>query len=90
MLSESLKTEIGAGPEMCGAMTLVRLPAARSAASDRIVKLRNQLQAHQCDAPISSLSGSLWLRISAQAYNCETDYALLAETVLGALRAVDE
>jgi isopenicillin-N epimerase len=90
ILSDTLKTDIAAGPELCGAMTLVRLPEPGNASADRIVKLRNQLQAHQCDAPISPIAGSLWLRISAQAYNDEADYVRLAGIVLDAIRAVDE
>lgn len=90
MLAASLGTEVGAGPEMCGAMTLVRLPVSGDATPDRAIEVRRHFEAQGCDAPVSPLSGRLWLRISVQAYNEEADYMRLAEMVSTAVRTLAE
>jgi hypothetical protein len=39
------------------------------------------LKEHRIDVVIVAFSGSLWVRISAQAYNTLSDYQLLVEGV---------
>jgi len=36
----------------------------------------------KCVTVITAFSGSLWLRISANVYNCKEDYILLKEALL--------
>jgi isopenicillin-N epimerase len=61
-------------------MRLVRLPASGETAEDA-ERLRSRLLDAGSDAPPIALNGELWLRISAQAYNEESDYRRLAEIV---------
>jgi isopenicillin-N epimerase len=70
---------------MRGAMGLVRLPVEGAASHEQARTLRRLLLANGTDAPVNAIAGSLWLRLSAAAYNEEADYqrlAALLETVL--------
>ena len=49
------------------------------------MKVRQALQAVGTDAPVHPLSGALWLRLSAYAYNEIGDYQRLAELLPAAL-----
>lgn len=81
ILASALGTEIGARPEYSGAMQLVRLPITGPATPERALLARHQLEMRGCDAPVSAVDGEFWLRLSAQAYNEEADYELLATIV---------
>ena len=83
LLAGRLGTETASGNAVAGAMALVRLPAS----GDRATALRDGLLAAGTDAPVQSLAGSAWLRLSAHAYNDITDYQALAERVQAVLRA---
>jgi isopenicillin-N epimerase len=82
-----LGTEAGATGELAGSMGLVRLPLAGPATEARALALRERLLDARCDAPLHALSGAIWLRLSAHAYNEMSDYEILAETVERVLRA---
>ena len=66
-----------------GAMRLVRLPAGPDATAH---DLRARLIQAGTDAPIHAVDGTLWLRLSAFAYNEIEDYARLADMVARVLR----
>jgi len=66
-----------------GAMRLVRLPAGPDATAH---DLRARLIQAGTDAPIHAIDGTLWLRLSAFAYNEIEDYARLADMVARVLR----
>ena len=86
LLAERLGTEAGATAAMAGSMGLVRLPLGGEASAARALALRERLLEAGTDAPLFAQEGSLWVRISAQAYNELEDYArladLLARTIL--------
>ena len=86
MLAHRLGTEVGAVGESAGAMGVVRLPLAGEATQLQAMALREKLLDAGTDAPVHALAGSLWLRISAFAYNEMEDYERLAELVAGVLR----
>jgi isopenicillin-N epimerase len=80
MLAEAWGGDIAAAAEFRGAMAAVRLPgrlAGDHAAAARLTeRLREEFAV---SAPVMVLDGALWLRLSAQVYNEETDYRQLAE-----------
>ena len=64
--------------------TCQRLPLrnrAGPAAQERALELRQRLLDRRADAPLHFINGSLWLRISAFAYNEIDDYERLAELI---------
>jgi isopenicillin-N epimerase len=65
------------------AMRLVRLPGGTDASAN---DLRVRLIQAGTDAPIHAIDGTLWLRLSAFAYNEIEDYARLADIVARVLR----
>ncbi|MBI3706610.1 MAG: aminotransferase class V-fold PLP-dependent enzyme [Proteobacteria bacterium] len=82
LLAGRLGTECGAPAALCAAMALVRLPLAGPATAERALALRGRLlDEFNADAPLHALSGAIWLRISAQAYNEIGDYERLAAMV---------
>jgi isopenicillin-N epimerase len=78
LVAHRLNTDAGAAPEFFGAMALVRLPLHGPATPERALALRARLT-EETDAPLHALAGSIWLRLSAQAYNECSDYERLAE-----------
>jgi len=79
-LAECWKTECGTSELLTGSMATIRLPVADEATPDRALALRNKLlDEHRIDAAIIAFAGSLWARVSAQAYNEAADYQRLAE-----------
>jgi isopenicillin-N epimerase len=74
MLAGRLGTETGTGNAPGGAMAVIRLPVS----ADALV-LRQRLMEAGTDAPVSSIDGALWLRISAQAYNDMEDFVRMAD-----------
>jgi isopenicillin-N epimerase len=63
-------------------MATVRLPVSGEATETRALELRDWLlRAHRIEAALTAFAGSLWVRLSAQAYNKTADYERLAEVV---------
>ena len=62
------------------------LDATRSEA----VRVRHTLQAASTDAPVHPVAGSLWLRLSAYAYNEIGDYERLATLLPGVLKKLGD
>ncbi|HET8997159.1 MAG TPA: aminotransferase class V-fold PLP-dependent enzyme, partial [Acetobacteraceae bacterium] len=86
LLAGRLNTEAGGTSQMAGSMGVVRLPLPGSATAGHAGNLRQRLMAAGSDAPVHAIDGSLWLRISAFAYNEIGDYERLAALVAGVLR----
>jgi isopenicillin-N epimerase len=85
LLAATLGTEVGARPEMAGAMASVRLPFEMAATREAAIPVRTALQAANCDAPVHGLASGPWLRLSAYAYNERTDYERLAKLLPGVI-----
>ena len=81
LVARRLGAEAGVTGELAGSMGLVRLPLAGEASPARALEIRERLLDARCDAPLHALSGAIWLRLSAQAYNELSDYERLAETL---------
>jgi len=86
LLARRLNTEIGASGSLAGAMGVVRLPVAGDITAERARILRGRLLEAKTDAPLHVMAGSIWLRLSAHAYNEPADYERLAEVVAHVLR----
>lgn len=85
VIARRLNTDIGAPETMMGAMAIVRLPTSGDATRARALSLRGRLLDAGTDLPVHTLSGAMWLRLSAFAYNEISDYERLAECVAGVL-----
>jgi isopenicillin-N epimerase len=82
-LAKRLGTTRGTPDELTGSMATVRLDCALAATRDNALALRHELNAkHNIDAAVVAFADHLWLRLSAQAYNCAGDYRRLADAVL--------
>ena len=78
-LARVWRTEVGSPDDLTGAMATVRLPLGGPMTSERSLELRDWLfNTHRIEAAINLFAGSLWARISAQAYNEPADYQRLA------------
>jgi isopenicillin-N epimerase len=86
LLARRLNTEPGATGALAGSMGVVRLPLTAAATAERSAELRARLLAAGTDAPTHVQAGSIWLRISAAAYNDIEDYERLAEIVARVVR----
>jgi isopenicillin-N epimerase len=63
-------------------MATVRLPFSDEASPQGALALRaSLLKEHRIDVVIIVFGGSLWARISAQAYNMLSDYQRLADAI---------
>jgi isopenicillin-N epimerase len=79
-LASCWRTERGASDKLTGSMATVRLPLGGAATIERSLELRSWLfKTHQIELAIVPFAGSLWARISAQAYNDFEDYQRLAD-----------
>jgi isopenicillin-N epimerase len=67
-------------------MGLVRLPLTGPATPDRSLRIRECLLDAGTDAPTHIIDDSLWLRLSAHAYNEIADYERLAEITASVLQ----
>jgi isopenicillin-N epimerase len=86
-LARDLDTELGAPPELFGSMATVRLPTDLPADRTAAAHFHDTLWSrHRIEVPVMPLAGALWLRLSAQAYNDEADYELLASALAPLLR----
>ena len=90
LLADALRTEVGVLPGMTGSMGLVRLPIGLNSKRSEAVKVRRALQAAGTDAPVHPLSGALWLRLSAYAYNELGDYERLSKLLPKVLKRLDD
>ena len=81
LLARRLDTETGSDGALAGAMAVVRLPVSGAATAERVAALRERLMDAGTDAPVHALADSMWLRISAFAYNEMEDYERLADLV---------
>jgi isopenicillin-N epimerase len=81
MVAGRLGTEAGAGNELSGAMSLVRLPVTGTVSEERALRLREDMLNSGTDVPLHAHDGSIWMRLSAQAYNEMDDYRKLADMV---------
>ena len=79
-LAGRLDTETGATGTLAAAMGTVRLPVA-NASPENALAIRARLLAAGTDAPVHALDGTMWLRLSAFAYNRPGDYQRLGEIV---------
>lgn len=74
------KTEIGAPANAAVSMTTVRLPFGEPT-HEAAQRLRAALWNHRLDTVIVAFANSLWIRLSAQAYNALPDYLRLGEII---------
>ncbi len=87
LLARRLNTETGSDGVLAGAMGIVRLPVGVDPTTARVAALRERLMDAGTDAPVHALAGTMWLRISAFAYNEIEDYERLANLVLRVLHS---
>lgn len=90
LLAAALRTEVGVLPGMTGSMGLVRLPVRLDSKRSEAVKVRHALQAAGTDAPVHPVSGAMWLRLSAYAYNEIGDYKRLSTLLPNALKRLGD
>jgi isopenicillin-N epimerase len=84
LLAKHWNTERGSEDALTGSMSTVRLPLAGEATEERALELRNTLRKdHRIDAAVIAFKGSLWVRLSAQAYNHFNEYERLADAFRG-------
>jgi len=81
LLCERLDVEPGCEEPMTNAMRVIRVPLAGAATPKLANELRDRLLSERADAPIHAIGGSIWMRISAHAYNEIDDYERLAGIV---------
>jgi isopenicillin-N epimerase len=79
-LAARFGTRMGSPPELEAAMSLVELPFGPSAPG-RAIAIRDMFYDLGSDAQITDVAGSIWLRVSAQAYNLTSDYDRLGDLV---------
>ncbi|AFY68865.1 Isopenicillin-N epimerase [Thalassoporum mexicanum PCC 7367] len=77
-LNQAWQQSPNAPTEMLGSMATIALPTMPISA----VELNDRLwQEYQIEVPVMPFADRLWLRISAQAYNQESEYKLLAQAI---------
>lgn len=82
LLARRLNMDVGADAPVASAMAVVRLPIAGEANRERAQALRLRLlDDFHTDAPLHALDGSIWVRVSAQAYNEIDDYRALGDVL---------
>ena len=63
-------------------MSTVRLPVVGEATEERALAIRGALRKdHRIDAAVVAFKSSLWVRLSAQAYNAPAEYERLAHVL---------
>jgi isopenicillin-N epimerase len=80
-LAARFGTRLAAPAECEAAMSSVELPFGHGARPEQAQALRASLIELGCDVPVHALGGSLWLRLSAQAYNLPSDYDRLGDLI---------
>jgi isopenicillin-N epimerase len=82
LLAKHWRTERGSEDALTGSMSTVRLPLLGEATDERALALRSTLlRDHRIDAAVIAFKGSLWVRLSAQAYNQFNEYERLADAL---------
>jgi isopenicillin-N epimerase len=67
---------------MRGAMAIIRAPVQSDGGAGAAAALHDRLWLdHRIEVPVIPLTGRLWFRISAQAYNEIEDYQRLADVL---------
>jgi len=80
LLAKHWNTERGSGDALSGSMSTVRLPVVGEATDKRALAIRGALRKdHRIDAAVVAFKSSLWVRLSAQAYNEFDEYQRLAD-----------
>ncbi len=80
VLARRLNMDVGADGPVASAMSVVRLPITGEANRERAQALRLRLlDEFRTDAPLHAQDRSLWVRVSAQAYNEIDDYHRLGD-----------
>jgi len=80
LLAKHWNSERGSDDALTGSMSTVRLPLVGEATDERALELRYILRKdHHIDAAVIAFKGSLWIRLSAQAYNYFSEYERLAD-----------
>jgi isopenicillin-N epimerase len=80
LLAKRWNTERGSGDGLTGSMSTVRLPLVGEVTLERALAIRGALRRdHRIDAAVTAFKGSLWVRLSAQAYNEIGEYERLAD-----------
>jgi isopenicillin-N epimerase len=88
-IASSTGMSAACAPALCQAMVALRLPGQLHATREVAARIHDDLyERHGFEAAITTVGGSLYLRISVQAYNDESDFEGLGEAVLSAVRAV--
>ena len=80
-LAERFGTRTASPPDLEGAMSLVELPFGGEATHRRAMEIRQMFYALGCDIPTHLLADTIWLRLSAQAYNLSSDFDRLGDLV---------
>jgi isopenicillin-N epimerase len=84
LLAKHWNTERGSEDALTGSMSTVRLPIVGEATDERALELRYKLRKdHRIDTAVIAFKGSLWIRLSAQAYNQFNEYERLAGAFRG-------
>jgi isopenicillin-N epimerase len=79
-LAKRWNTERGSDDALTGSMSTVRLPVVGEATDERALAIRGALRKdHRIDAAVVAFKSSLWVRLSAQAYNEFEEYRRLAD-----------
>ncbi len=80
LLAKHWNTERGSSDALTGSMSTVRLPVVGEATDERALAIRGALRKdHRIDAAVVAFKSSLWVRLSAQAYNEFEEYQRLAD-----------
>lgn len=87
-LADELGTDLAGPPAEFDAMVSIRLPGDFAATAENAAEIRNRLwDDHRVEALVVALAGSLWLRLSAHAYNDEEDFTPLPAMLRATLAA---
>ena len=79
-IADFWNTERGSPDNLTGSMATIRLPLSDTATVEQAIEIRRWLfETHRIEIAITPFAGSLWARISAQAYNEPADYQRLSE-----------
>ena len=82
MLAQAWGTPLAAPEALFAAMTVVALPLAGPATQERATEIRGHLSdTHRIEAAVNAMSGRLWVRVAAQAYNEPADYERLRDAI---------
>ncbi|MEE2749833.1 MAG: aminotransferase class V-fold PLP-dependent enzyme [Myxococcota bacterium] len=79
-LARTWSVELPAPESMIGSLVTLPLPVLGEASVERGLEIRRKLyEQHRVEVPVHPIGDRLWVRISAQIYNEQEDYRVLAE-----------